>query len=69
MVCFVCLVLMYVVANPMGELLQVDWAVLLVDMITSILVVFATLYRSCWHCEITGATRTIEVDPKNWTRG
>jgi len=49
------------VARPMVEKLEVDWAVLLVDTLVTIAVTFVSLYRSCWHPEITGAARTISL--------
>ena len=49
------------VARPMVEKLEVDWAVLLIDMLVPISVTFVSLYRSCWHPEITGAARTVSL--------
>jgi len=61
LVCFAAFVFMNCVARPMVEKLEVDWAVLLVDMLVPISVTFVSLYRSCWHPEITGAARTISL--------
>jgi hypothetical protein len=61
LVCFVSFVFMNWVAKPAVKLLEVDWAELLVDTIISISVTFVTLYRSCWHREITGAARTLSL--------
>lgn len=61
LVCFVSFTFMYWVANPVVKLLEVDWAILLVDTIIPISVTFVTLYRSCWHGEITGAARTLSL--------
>ena len=61
LVCFAAFVFMNWVARPMVEKLEVDWAVLLVDMLVPISVTFVSLYRSCWHPEITGAARTFSL--------
>jgi hypothetical protein len=60
-VCFVSFAFMYWIAEPVVKLLEVDWAISLVDTIVPISVTFVTLYRSCWHREITGAARTLSL--------
>jgi hypothetical protein len=59
--CFISLTIIYWVARPAVELLHVRWAEWLVYAIISISVTFIILYRSCWHPEITGATRTCSL--------
>jgi hypothetical protein len=60
-VCFVALAFIYWVARPAVKLLEVGWAELLVYAIIPISVTFITLYRSCWHREVTGAARTLSL--------
>ena len=59
--CFVCLSLIWWIASPVVKLLDVWWAELLVYTIIPISVTFIILYRSCWHQEIVGATRTCSL--------
>ncbi len=58
---FASLMFFYWVAKPVVALLEIGWAELLVYAIIPIAVAFTILYRSGWHCEITGAARTCSL--------
>ena len=59
--CFVSLMLLYWVARPAIEMLDVRWVKLLVYAIIPISVTFIVLYRSYWHREISRTARACQV--------
>lgn len=57
-ICFVSWFTFYWIAWPAVELLAIRWMEWMVYAFVPIAVTFIYLYRSGWHLEITGASRT-----------
>ena len=55
------LVFVHLVFKSAIAWLEVWWAELLAYALFPISVIFVILYRSCWHRELTGATRTLSL--------
>ena len=59
--CLAALIFFYWYAGPAVKALDVWWAKLLVYVAIPILVTFIILYRSGWHRELVGLTRTCSL--------
>jgi hypothetical protein len=56
--CLVSALAFYGVAHSFVSRLQVWWMEALIFVLVPLSVTFVVLYRSCWHPDITGASRT-----------
>src|SRR5664279_4531428 len=55
--CFLSLIVFYLVARPVVDLISISWVQLVVYAFLPLSVTFGILYRSCWHRGISAAKR------------